>query len=306
MATRPAARAGIERAVAELDGGALQLLRGQLTHGAGGQSAGAAAACGARASATSTVPSSRRPPARVAADYEARHHRPAVPAARAPRGAARPAFLPEPGRGLRDDRAARQRRPAGALRARLRGRPAGAAHGHLAAWSRAGSTSMPPDWRSVPAAGRPTQAALAFGWGTNEYMRSRGGYGVTLECGQHQRPGGAGGGLPGDPVGAAAARHDRAEPARRAPPPAPGAAAAGQRDRPAAIRTTASCANGPPSIRSARGEPIGRRADGSLLQAERDGFIVFPNAEAAPGTEWFYFAVESERDLARVPGRPAH
>jgi len=26
---------------------------------------------------------------------------------------------------------------------------------------------------------------------------------------------------------------------------------------------------------------------------------VFPNAEALPGTEWFYFAVESDRDLTR-------
>ena len=46
-----------------------------------------------------------------------------------------------------------------------------------------------------------------------------------------------------------------------------------------------------------RGEPIAVREDGSVLHAERDGFIVFPNAEALPGTEWFYFAVDSDRDL---------
>ena len=51
----------------------------------------------------------------------------------------------------------------------------------------------------------------------------------------------------------------------------------------------------------ARGEPIGLRDDGTLLRAERDGFIVFPNSDALPGTEWFYFAVASERDLARPP-----
>jgi uncharacterized protein len=49
----------------------------------------------------------------------------------------------------------------------------------------------------------------------------------------------------------------------------------------------------------AKGEPIGVRADGSVVAAERDGFIVFPNSAALPGTEWFYFAVESERDLRR-------
>jgi len=48
----------------------------------------------------------------------------------------------------------------------------------------------------------------------------------------------------------------------------------------------------------AQGEPIGQRADGTLLRAEADGFIVFPNEEALPGTEWFYFARESERRLA--------
>ena len=51
----------------------------------------------------------------------------------------------------------------------------------------------------------------------------------------------------------------------------------------------------------AKGEPIATRADGTLLVADRDGFLIFPNTEAAPGTEWFYFAVTSERDL----GRPA-
>jgi len=49
-----------------------------------------------------------------------------------------------------------------------------------------------------------------------------------------------------------------------------------------------------------RGEPIGVREDGSVVHADRDAFIVFPNSEALPGTEWFYFAVASERDLTRT------
>ena len=47
----------------------------------------------------------------------------------------------------------------------------------------------------------------------------------------------------------------------------------------------------------AAGQRIAVRADGGELRAERDGFIVFPNAVAGVGTEWFYFAVASERDL---------
>ncbi|RZI97426.1 MAG: succinylglutamate desuccinylase, partial [Variovorax sp.] len=35
----------------------------------------------------------------------------------------------------------------------------------------------------------------------------------------------------------------------------------------------------------------------TVLHAERDGFIVFPNSEALAGTEWFYFAVQSDRVL---------
>ena len=47
----------------------------------------------------------------------------------------------------------------------------------------------------------------------------------------------------------------------------------------------------------AAGQRIAVRADGGELRAERNGFIVFPNAVAGVGTEWFYFAVASERDL---------
>ena len=51
-------------------------------------------------------------------------------------------------------------------------------------------------WLDIYAAGVAQRAAgkavdpmeVAFGKGTNEYMRSRGGYGVTLECGQHEDP----------------------------------------------------------------------------------------------------------------------
>lgn len=141
------------------------------------------------------------------------------------------------------------------------------------------------------------EAALAFGWGTNEYMRSRGGYGVTLECGQHEDP-------------------SAPEVAYRAilstlrllgmiePDPAVSPPLAPSLLR--LVSVTDRLHQEDQFVREwatfdavARGEAIGVREDGSVLHADRDGFIVFPNAEALPGTEWFYFAVESDRDLTR-------
>ncbi|RZL89135.1 MAG: succinylglutamate desuccinylase [Variovorax sp.] len=162
-------------------------------------------------------------------------------------------------------------------------------------------------WLDIYAAGLAQRAGalavddadLAFGWGTNEYMRSRGGYGVTLECGQHEDPA-------APEVAHAAIRKalrllGMIAPDPQAAPPMP----------PCLLRLVAVTDRAHEDdqfVRDwatfdpvARGEPIGERADGSVLAAERDGFIVFPNAEALPGTEWFYFAVASDRDLRRPP-----
>lgn len=145
------------------------------------------------------------------------------------------------------------------------------------------------------AGGQPADdAALAFGWGTNEYMRSQGGYGVTLECGQHTDP--------AAPEVAHAAIHSalRLLGMVDAPPPA-------APPQPALLRlvsVTDRAHEDDQFVREwatfdavAQGEAIGVRADGSVLRAERDGFLVFPNTEALPGTEWFYFAVASDRRL---------
>ncbi len=126
-----------------------------------------------------------------------------------------------------------------------------------------------------------------YGVGTTEYMRSVGGYALTLECGRHDDP--------------------------RAPDVAY-----------RAILNTLSflgLSNGPavPALseiealricevidkqhrddRFARdwasfdrlqaGDAIGTRHDGTPLLAERDGFILFPNPKAEAGQEWFYLA----------------
>ncbi len=168
-------------------------------------------------------------------------------------------------------------------------------------------------WMSVYAAGVARRRARAltpgavhedpsYGVGTTEYMRSQGGYGVTLECGQHD-----------DPEAPEVARH--------------------------AIRQTlallglADLALAPPArafecLRLAevvdrhaeadrlvkpwtsfdalaKGELIAVRADGSELRAPRAGYIVFPDVQALPGHEWFYLAHASDRPLGPPPARSA-
>ena len=128
--------------------------------------------------------------------------------------------------------------------------------------------------------------SVAYGIGTTEYMRSVGGYGVTLECGQH------------------------------ADPAAPEVAYRAILNAMAQLRMT----NAPVSKRHSmevlqlfavtdkehdedrftrpwksfdavsHGDVIGYRHGGQIVVAPSDGFIVFPNEKADAGTEWFYFA----------------
>lgn len=131
---------------------------------------------------------------------------------------------------------------------------------------------------------------LRYGVGTTEYMRSVGGYALTLECGQHDEP--------ASPevayrailntlayFGSTATTrpdsmqeieslslydvHDKAHAADRF------------------SRDWASF------DRVAKNELIGTRHDGKQLCAERDSVILFPDAKAAPGEEWFYLAKEN-------------
>lgn len=150
------------------------------------------------------------------------------------------------------------------------------------------------------AGGRPPDdTELAFGWGTNEYMRSRGGYGVTLECGQHEDPDAPE--VAYKAIVSALRLLGMIAPDQEEPPPSD----------PCLLRLVSVTDRqhaGDHFVREwatfdpvVHGEPIAVRADGGMLRAERDGFIVFPNSEALPGTEWYYFAVASDRELRR-PG----
>ena len=127
-----------------------------------------------------------------------------------------------------------------------------------------------------------------YGIGTTEYMRSVGGYAITLECGQHDDP--------GAPEVAYRAIRNALAFLGMAPadtPPAAVASFEGLRIREVIDRDHA-------DDRFARewasfdvlkaGDVVGIRHDGTEVRAPHDGWILFPDAKAQPGHEWFYLA----------------
>jgi predicted deacylase len=133
-----------------------------------------------------------------------------------------------------------------------------------------------------------------YGVGTTEYMRSRGGCAVTLECGQHDDPA-----APAFALQAALRALAHLEIAAPAVAPAPAPREVLRLvevfDREHADDRLARAWKSFEAVRA--GEPIGLRRDGSPVAAPADGFVVFPNPNAAAGAEWFYFAVPSVRRL---------
>jgi uncharacterized protein len=135
-----------------------------------------------------------------------------------------------------------------------------------------------------------------YGIGTTEFMRSQGGYAITLECGQHADPAGA-------EVAYRAIRNTLAQLGltdELAPPPVKPAdftllRLAEVTDRHHADDHFAKAWKSFDAVSA--GELIGQRHDGTAVTAPRDGYVVFPNAVALPGNEWFYFAQLSERQL---------
>ena len=156
-------------------------------------------------------------------------------------------------------------------------------------------------WLSCYAAGAARREGVteatsaAQGIGTTEYMRSVGGWALTLECGQHDDP--------GAPevayraiLNTLAHLHlvDRGEPAEAT-------AMEGLRlceviDKQHAGDTFARAWKSFDPVHA--GELIGTRHDGMPVAAPFDGRIVFPKADGEAGQEWFYLATPSPR-LAR-------
>ena len=134
----------------------------------------------------------------------------------------------------------------------------------------------------------------AYGIGTTEYMRSQGGYAVTLECGQHD-----------DPQAPEVAYHAiRQTIALLGLAELPLAPPSGPFECLKLATVIDRLHEGDHFVRSwtsfdplREGELIGVRHDCSEVRAPRDGTIVFPDTSALPGNEWFYLAQESERPL---------
>ncbi|MFZ4480597.1 MAG: succinylglutamate desuccinylase [Rhodoferax sp.] len=134
-----------------------------------------------------------------------------------------------------------------------------------------------------------------YGVGTTEYMRSVGGYALTLECGQHDDP-------HAPEVAYRAIRNTLAHLGHiDAPKPAVMTDIEALRIYEVIDRAHGGDQFSRPwsSFDPLRaGDLIGTRHDGSPLQAQTDGYILFPNAKAGIGHEWFYLARANPR-LAR-------
>jgi succinylglutamate desuccinylase len=132
----------------------------------------------------------------------------------------------------------------------------------------------------------------AYGIGTTEYMRSIGGLGVTLECGQHDDPEAP------EVAYRAIVRTLAHLGISDAPDPGPVPQMQSLRLCEVIDKTSAGDAFAR-TWRSfdpvAAGERIGTRGDGTPVVAPFAGMIVFPNSASETGQEWFYLARESER-----------
>jgi predicted deacylase len=131
------------------------------------------------------------------------------------------------------------------------------------------------------------QTALRYGMGTTEYMRSVGGYALTLECGQHDDP-------QAPEVAYRAILNtlaflgmiDAPEPEPVAPEQMEALSMVAVYDKQHADDTFSRNWSSFDPVK--QGEEICRRADGTPVLAEFDGRILFPDAAAEANSEWYY------------------
>lgn len=166
----------------------------------------------------------------------------------------------------------------------------------------AGPNRIVSGWLSTYAAGAVQRAgaSIEYGVGTTEYMRRHGGAAITVECGQHL-----------DPNAPLVARNaidsvlealGTFEPAAMSPTPS---IALPRRIEQVELTEVHDRLDPNDSFIGTwssfdpltAGQPVARRADGSTLRAQVDGFIVFPNPDTPVGTEWFYLARHGSRNL---------
>ncbi|WP_343729374.1 succinylglutamate desuccinylase/aspartoacylase family protein [Duganella sp.] len=131
------------------------------------------------------------------------------------------------------------------------------------------------------------QTVLRYGMGTTEYMRSTGGYALTLECGQHHDP-------QAPEVAYRAILNtlaflgliDAPAPQPIAPEDMEALSMVAVYDKQHADDTFSRNWSSFDPVR--QGEAIGRRADGTPVLAEHDGRILFPDSAAGANSEWYY------------------
>ena len=131
------------------------------------------------------------------------------------------------------------------------------------------------------------QTELRYGVGTTEYMRSTGGYALTLECGQHDDP--------QAPQVAYRAIHNTLAHLglidAPAPPPVTDYQALSMVEVHDKLHADDNFSRDWASFDPMRaGEEIGRRADGTPVTAGFDGWILFPDRAAEANSEWYYLA----------------
>lgn len=136
-----------------------------------------------------------------------------------------------------------------------------------------------------------------YGVGTTEYMRAHGGYALTLECGQHNDP--------KAPEIAYQAIINTLAHLKLINAPAP---AVQQQLEVLRIDEVIDKNHAADQFQKAwvsfdrltENDHIGTHENGTVVAATRTGFILFPNPNAAAGNEWFYYAKRSERVIAGV------
>ena len=139
---------------------------------------------------------------------------------------------------------------------------------------------------------------LLYGVGTTEFMRTTGGYALTLECGQHADPAAP------DVAYRAIMNTLAFLKVIDGPEPEPVALESMEylsmvvvHDRLDAADQFSRTWSSFDSL--AKGDLIGTRADGTPVTAEFDGKILFPDVNAAPNNEWYYMT-RPGNDFERV------
>ncbi|MEQ1637344.1 MAG: succinylglutamate desuccinylase/aspartoacylase family protein [Methylococcales bacterium] len=133
-----------------------------------------------------------------------------------------------------------------------------------------------------------------YGIGTTEFMRANGGYALTLECGQHNDP--------NAPQVAYQAILNTLAHLKLIDLPAP---VIQRKLEILRIDEVIDKAHTEDKFNKAwvsfdpltQNDCIGVRHDHTEVKASRSGFILFPNPNAQPGNEWFYYAKRSNRSI---------